>query len=257
MNDDDPSDVVARAVRRRGPGRPRAGPAHRRHPRHHPRGPARRRVGALPRALPARRRSSSRPPAASTTTCCAPRSARRSPRAAGRWTPARSRAAAGVPTDVAVQAGQGGIPADGRRADDPPAHRAGQRHHRRHLADRDGPEAVHALGPQRGARRRHVVAAVPGDPRAPRPGLLHVLVRVRPRRHRRLRPLRGLHAGQGRRGRRADGRRVGADGRRADHAGRARAVDGPAGRRAGARHGGLRVAHEPARQVRAGARRRC
>ena len=162
-----------------------------------------------------------------------------------------------VPTDVAVQAGQGGIPAAGVELTI-----------RRHTEQANviiggtsltatDPTAVHALGPERGARRRHVVAAVPGDPRAR--GLAYSTYSFA-----------SGHADTGVFGLYAGCTPGKVDevvalmvaewerhGRRADHAGRARAVDGAAGRRAGARHGGLRLAHEPARQVRAGARRRC
>ncbi len=61
---------------------------------------------------------------------------------------------------------------------------------RRPRADGDRPAPLRALGAQRGARRRHVVAPVPGDPREARPGLLDVLLRLRARRHRHLRAVR-------------------------------------------------------------------
>ena len=52
MNDDDPSDVVHEQFAALVLGEHALGRPDRRHPRHHPRGPARRGVGALPRALP-------------------------------------------------------------------------------------------------------------------------------------------------------------------------------------------------------------
>ncbi len=55
MNDDDPSDVVHEQFNRAVLRRPPVGPADRRHARHHPRRPPRRRLGALPAHLrPAR-----------------------------------------------------------------------------------------------------------------------------------------------------------------------------------------------------------
>ncbi len=92
-------------------------------------------------------------------------------------------------------------------------HRAGPRgaRRRRHRPPRRA--AVRARRAQQRARRRHVQPAVPGDPRAARPGLLGLLLRQPVRRQRPVRRLRRLRAGQGRRGARPDPRRAG-DGRR-------------------------------------------
>ena len=53
---------------------------------------------------------------------------------------------------------------------------------------------------QQRPRRRHVLAPVPGDPGAARPGVLGLLVHLPVRRHGRLRRLRRLRPGQGGRG---------------------------------------------------------
>ena len=59
---------------------------------------------------------------------------------------------------------------------------------------------VRARRAQRRARRRHVVAAVPGGPGEARPGLLGLQLPRAVRRHRAVRRLRRLRAAQGRRG---------------------------------------------------------
>ena len=83
-----------------------------------------------------------------------------------------------------------GVAARDRRAPD----RAGQhparcRRPRRHRSD-----AVDARGAQLGARRRDVVAALPGGAREARPGLLGLFVRRELRRRRARRPLRRMLA---------------------------------------------------------------
>ena len=78
--------------------------------------------------------------------------------------------------------------------------RAGQpgARHEGHAADRRPP--VRPRRAQHRSRRRHLQPAVPGGARAPRPGLLRVLLRDPPRRLRPGRGLRRLPAGQARRG---------------------------------------------------------
>ena len=146
-------------------------------------------LAALPRQLPARKTSSSRSPAPSTTTssCAGSRRAldrRRlgSRRRGGARSPAatpwlglhrprqpRSRSStARSSRPTCCSASPGSPPTDDRRAD---AHRA-----------------------QLGARRRDVVAAVPGGAREARPGLLGVLVRRELLRRRARRPLRRMLA---------------------------------------------------------------
>ena len=68
---------------------------------------------------------------------------------------------------------------------DGPSVRAGQPGARRQRPDPHRPASLRPRRAQHRPRRRHVVAAVPGGPRAPRPGLLRLLLRHPLRRRRR------------------------------------------------------------------------
>ena len=194
MNDDDPADIVheafsAPAVRRH-PARP-ADPRHRRlDQRDHP-GRDRR---ALRRAVHAGRTWWSPPPATSTTT-----------RSCG-WSERRS-----APVLDGPAAAPGAATAARRRADRraPPAPACGWcpgRSSRRTWCSaarglaRTDDRTVRARRAERRARRRHVVAAVPGGPGEARAGLLGVQLQLAARRRPAVGRLRGLPAGQGRRG---------------------------------------------------------
>ncbi len=137
----------------------------------------------------------------------------------------------------------------------PPPARAGQPRARRQRADPQRRPPLRARRAQHRTRRGHLLPAVPGGPRAARPGLLRVLLRQPPRRCRSGRRLRGLPAQQARR-RVVDGPgRAREGGRRRHHRGGARARQGPAPGWAGARPRGLRLADVAAGQGRAGLRR--
>ena len=94
-----------------------------------------------------------------------------------------------------------------------PADRAGQPGARLRRAGPHGPAAVRARRAERRARRRHVVAAVPGGPREAGAGLLGLQLHRAARGHRHVGPLRRLPAVQGRRGA-VDLRRRDREGRR-------------------------------------------
>ena len=199
----------------------------------------------LPAALPVPSWSS-RPPARSTTTCCAGSSSTSSPATGsldrtptrcrgGRRGSRRSRA----PSEPVVV-----------RAYD----RAGQRRARHHGDHVDRRAALRASVLNARPRRRHVQPALPGGPREARPGLLGLLLRHSTSR----RGLFGVYAGclPGK----VDqvlalcGPSWRSSPRTASRGGADRG-HGPAARRPGAGPGGLRLADDAARQVRAGLRR--
>ena len=138
-----------------------------------------------------------------------------------------------------------------RREADLPADRAGQPGARLRGAVPHGRPAVRARRAERGARRRHVLAALPGGAREAGPGLLGLQLRLAARRHRPVGHLRRLPAVEGRRGavdllrRGGEGHRVGADRRGT------RPRQGPGPRRHRPRPRGPVVPDDPPRQVRA------
>ena len=101
-----------------------------------------------------------------------------------------------------------------RRARHPPYDRAGQRRPRHARPEPSRRPSLRARRAQRRARRRHVVAAVPGGPREARAGLLGLQLSRAVRRHRPVRRLRRLRAAQGRRRARDLPRRAREGGRR-------------------------------------------
>ncbi len=203
----------------------------------------RRQIQSFYRRATSRRRSSSPPPQ--------PRPHRRGaagpPGAAGTpldTDPARP-AATGHPrrTHPGRRHGGGG---EGDRAG---AHRAGLPGHR---PARRTP--LRSRGAEQRARRRHVQPAVPGDPGAPRPRLLRLLLRQPVRRQRPVRRLRRLRPGSGRRGAGADPGRVGAYRRARRHRGGTGPGQGDEQGFVRARPGGHRFPDEPAGQGRAALR---
>ena len=123
-------------------------------------------------------------------------------------------------------------PGAGRHRERPPTPGAGQPRARRQRPHPHRRPAVRAGRPQHGAGRGHVLAALPGGPRATRARLLGVLVRQPPRRRRAGRRVGGLPAGQARRRPGHGPGRAGQGGRRRHHPGGAGSRQGPA-RRAG------------------------
>ena len=122
------------------------------------------------RALPTRRTSCSPRPATSPTTTVARAASSRVAAATDARPPERAHADAPAPQP---RRGRATAPTE-------QAHVVlGVR-----VARRARPRPVRADGREPGARRRHVVAAVPGDPRGARPRVLRVLVPRRVRRHR-------------------------------------------------------------------------
>ena len=250
MHDDDPDDVVHNLFAAPGLGRHPARPPDRRHRRVDHR--------ADPRADP---RASTGATTAPTTMVVAVGRQRRPRR---RRTPGRARPSAATASSPASErARRRPRSAEPRPPRAPPAQvahdaalRAGQPRARRERADPHRPAPLRARRAQHRARRRHLLAAVPGGARAPRPGLLRLLLR---RHHADA----GLVGVAGRLPARqasttcsrrcaTSSRKVAADGH---HRGGARARQGPAARRPGARPRGLRLADVAARQGRARPRR--
>ena len=224
----------ARAVRRGRPRRPPAREAHRRDASHHRGGRCRGHPGALPPALHRGRAGGGR----------------------GRRSRPRHRVSHRVREPGPVGVGAGGRH---RAVAAASAHHAGRRsgagqHPRRPAADRAGERrprddgghrhrrpTVRHVGAQHRPRWRDEQPVVPGGPGAARSGVLGVLVRVGALRLRLLRPVRGMRAGQGRRGHHVvAGGSGGARRGRRQHRGTAPGAR-PDLRRPGARPGGLRV----------------
>ncbi len=196
MNEDDPSDVGARGVHRAALRRHAARPADPRHggldQRDH--------QGADLRALPGQVHATA--PGGLGGREPGPRHRGRPwfRRPSGRRSPT-SAAPSPRPRGCGTRRPLGRLRPGGRlrRVADLPADRAGQPGARLRGAVPHRRPAVRPRRAQRGARRRHVLPAVPGGAREARPGLRGLQLRLPARRHRPVGHLRRLPAVQGRR----------------------------------------------------------